>query len=89
MRLVAEGVVRRVDKDDCRVVRVAQTARDSWLAERFDGLIHRDDGWAAAQVAVVDDLEELLLRPGGRVVRREVVEHDEVSGADSGEELVA
>ena len=66
----ARGGLDVVDAGDCRVGQAgAQPLVDALQAE-----VGRDDGRQLGVVAVVEDLEQLLLRPGRGVLRAEVVQ---------------
>jgi len=62
-------------------------ARTDARFEVGQGLIAGDDGGQMVDVAVIDDLEELFLRPRCGVLRAKIVHDQQGDGADLGDAL--
>lgn len=78
------AVIRREDFDMRDQVGVLQAGTDAGF-KVVQRLVAGNDRWKLVDVAVVDDLEELFLRPGGRVLGAEVVHDQKRNRADLGE----
>ncbi len=80
------AIVGRSHPDTGHQFRVLQAGTDA----RFD-LVQRQVGGhhqrQAVDVTVVDDLEEFFLRPGGGILRAEIVQHQKLGSSDLFEAL--
>src|SRR4051794_34957527 len=80
-------VVRGVDVDITCEVGIEQTREDS-LVDLVVTLVRGHDRRQPLDVAVIDDLVELLPRPGGSVLGSQVIEHEQRGAANLIEAVV-
>ena len=76
------AVIGRIDSHDCGQFRVFQARTDAAF-DRFERQIGCYNQRKLINIAVIDDLEEFFLCPGGRILSSKVIQYQERSGSDS------